>query len=295
MQTENDPSVSLVGLADLIAWIRANIVAIILPVLVCIVLAIAYLVVASPSYKVETLLAPAEQPGAKPGFNQLANQLGAGGLLGVPQGEMRSMSDIAIAVLQSRGFLIDFIERHNLLPVLFAGRWDSAAGSWHDTDDAPSGNDGYRALSDIIKVSQDEVTGFVTVSVEWSDPVVANRWLTSLIDEVNSAIRERERREATKSLDFLRNELARTDLNELRQGLYELSLAELQKLTLTNVRQEFALETIDPPSLPDLDDPTHPRKLLILIGSATFGGLVGVLLALFLTAWRNSGQARRQA
>jgi uncharacterized protein involved in exopolysaccharide biosynthesis len=178
--------------------------------------------------------------------------------------------------------------RHNMMPVLFAARWDDTAQDWYqDGEPPPSINDGYRKLTrKLLAVDTDEVTGFVTVSIEWKDAQVANRWLIALIADLNEDIRQRERDEALQSLQFLKEELNRTDLMDLRVALNQLSLAELQKLTLANVREEFAFKIIDPPNPPDPDDPVWPKPLLIVIGAAIFGVFAGLFLAIMLTAWR---------
>lgn len=279
-----------VGLADLLVWIRSHWLVILAPAGVCLILGIFYLLVAAPRYKVEALLAPAEQPGNIQSLSRLASQFGATSLLGMPNENNQNLSDIAVAVLQSRRFVEAFIDRHELLPLLFSGRWDKQTGSWTDDGDVPSLNDGYRSLMDKLSIRKDEVTGFITVTLEWTDAETANRWLTLLIEELNEDIRQREREEATRSLDFLKQELARTDLNEIRQGLYQLSLTELQKLTMANVREEFALKVIDPPSLPDKDDPAGPKKLLVLVGSTVLGLICGFGIALLITAWRLSSR-----
>ena len=174
------------------------------------------------------------------------------------------------------------------MPVLFASRWDDEAKDWQQDGDAPpSINDGYRKFrNNLLVVDKDEVTGFVTVSIEWKDAPAAHGWLAALINDLNGDIRQRERNEATQSLQFLSEELKRTDLMDLRVALNQLSLAELQKLTLANVREEFAFKIIDPPNLPDADDPVWPKPLLIVLGGAFLGFFAGVFLAIVLTAWR---------
>ena len=178
--------------------------------------------------------------------------------------------------------------RHKLMPILFASRWDEKAQDWQEeSDPPPSINDGYRKFKqNLLVVDTDEVTGFVTVSIEWKNAAMAHAWLVALIDDLNEDIRQRERTEAIQSLQFLRDELKRTELMDLRVALNQLSLAELQKLTLANVREEFAFKIIDPPNLPDADNPIWPKPLLIILGGAFLGFFAGLFLAVVLTAWR---------
>jgi len=288
MTAAPDTHASPIGLSDLIIWLRSNWLAILVPAVAFAILGIVYSVIATPRYKVHALLAPAESSMSSQALGQLSNQLGALGLGRMFDREQTKPVDVAIAVLESRRFLGDFISRHNLMPILFADRWDETAQDWYqDGERPPSINDGYHKLTrKLLFVDTDEVTGFVTVSLEWQDAQLANSWLIALIADLNKDIRQRERDEALRSLQFLKEELNRTDLVDLRVALNQLSLAELQKLTLANVREEFAFKIIDPPDLPDADDPDWPKPLLIIIGAAIFGVLAGLFLAITLTAWR---------
>ena len=183
-----------------------------------------------------------------------------------------------------------------MMSVLYEHRWDAEAGDWqNDGESPPTLNDAYSLFrNDLMIVNTDELTGFVTVSLRWTEAESALEWLELLIQDLNAEIRTRERDEATRSLEFLRAELQRTDLTELRQALFQLSLAELQRLTLVNAREQFAFEVLDPPALPDADDFVSPNKPLALLASVSIGLILGILLALIATAWR-AATVRQQA
>jgi uncharacterized protein involved in exopolysaccharide biosynthesis len=276
------------GLSDLIVWCRRHWLLIMGPVAVCLVLGLIYVLVATPKYRSEALLAPQDAATSNQVLNQLGNQLGAIGLGGMLGPDGNNQADIHVAILRSRQFLGEFIESHDLLPTLFASRWDDDANVWiDDGEPPPSLNDGYRRFrQNLLFVSKDEISGLITVTLEWKDSGLAHAWLSSLIADLNESIRQRERDQATKSLEFLKAELKKTEIMELQQALNQLSLAELQKLTLANVRKEFAFRIVDPPSLPDVDDPIWPKPLLIVLSSLFLGLFIGLFLAVVLTAWR---------
>ncbi len=290
MQQEGDDSKAYAGLSDLLIWVRSQWLLIVIPGIVCLSLGAVYAFIATPKYQVEALLSPVEPLDSGQGLSRLTSQLGSSGLLGIlPQGG-QSNKDLALAVLESRRFLGEFIVRHSLMPVLYESRWSSETGDWlDDGDPPPTINDAYRDFSEsVMSVDTDELTGFVTVRLKWKDPEVALEWLTLLISDLNAEIRDRERAEAQRSLDFLEAELRRTDITELRQALFQLSLTELQRLTLANVREEFAFEIIDPPSAPDEDDYVSPKRAFAVLAGFSFGIIMGILLALVVTAWRVS-------
>ena len=290
MTERADTGSSAVGISDLARWIQQHWLLIGLPAVVAVVFGISYVSVADPWYKVEAVLAPADSGGSATGLERLAGQLGGQGLLGLaPLGGSGDV-DVALAILRSRHFLGQFVSRHELLPKLFPSKWDSSAAKWSvEGHEIPSVNDAVKRLKDdLLIVSKDELSGLVTVSLKWTDGTVASEWLDALIADINEDIRERERAEATKILKFLRQELAKTELTDVRQALNELSLAQLQKLTLTNVREEFAFIVVDPPIAPDIDDPIWPKPALVLLGSASMGLFLGFVLAGISTVWRAS-------
>ncbi len=290
MQQEGDDSRAYAGLSDLLIWLRTQWLFIVVPGILCLGLGVVYSLVATPKYEVEVLLSPVESIDSSQGLSRLTSQLGSSGLLGIlPQGG-QSNRDMAIAVLESRRFIAAFIQRHSIMPILYETRWSSDSGDWvDDGDPPPTINDAYKDFAeDLMSIDTDELTGFVTVRLKWKDPEVALEWLTLLIGDLNAEIRDRERAEAQRSLDFLQAELRQTDLTELRQALFQLSLTELQRLTLANVREEFAFEIIDPPSAPDPDDYVSPKRAFAVLAGFSFGIIAGIMLALLVTAWRVS-------
>jgi uncharacterized protein involved in exopolysaccharide biosynthesis len=296
MRDRDNELQSSVGLSDMFVWLRSHKITLLAPTFVCLVLGVIYILISPPRYKVDTLLAPKTVTSSSQAvLNQLDSQLGGIGLGGVlNQGAAdRSDTGVSLAILESRQFLGDFIVRHNLMPILFESRWDKDEEDWAEgVDSPPTVNDGYRVFNEnVLLVELDEVYGLVTVSLEWTDANVANDWLVLLIRDLNDDIRKRERDEATRSLEYLRKELARTDIMELQQALHQLSRIELRRLTMVNVHEEFAFKTIDPPFVPDIDDPIWPRPALVILSSLFFGLIFGVGTAVLLTGWRLSARS----
>src|SRR5450631_2397173 len=85
----------------------------------------------TPKYRAEIVISPADSP---TGLGQLGGQLGdLASLAGINIGGAGNRkSDEALEYLRSRIFTAGFINRHALLPVLFAKRWDARLGQWRD-------------------------------------------------------------------------------------------------------------------------------------------------------------------
>ena len=57
---------------------------------------------------------------------------------------------------------------------------------------APSLLEAHQAFSDILAVSQDKQTGYITVSVEHQSPSVAAQWIDWLVKDANEAVRAQD-------------------------------------------------------------------------------------------------------
>ena len=227
-------------------------------------------------YRAQVLMAPAVQ---EDDLGALGDLGGLASLAGVTlPGSGNQEEDLAI--LTSRGFLWEFVDERNLLPVLFEDEWDAEAAQWieSDEDDQPSRWDAYRLLSeDVLNVSTDRKTGLVTVSVDWTDPGLAAEWANALVAELNSYLRETTIERSESNLDYLRAELERTQVAELSQTLYRLIAKEQRDAMLANTQQEFAFRILDPAAAPDRK--VRPSRALIGI-LTTF--LVGLAMVAFV-------------
>jgi uncharacterized protein involved in exopolysaccharide biosynthesis len=216
---------------------------------------------------------------------------GLGGLLGqfgglaslaglnLPLGDSNRAE--AIAVLSSREFSRGFIEDENLLPVLFWKKWDAGQGKWSvdDPDDIPTIGDGLKKFEEKVRrVNVDELTGLVTLTIDWRDRELAARWANGMVARANQEMRRRAIDEARRSIQYLEAEAAKTSVAELRSTIYSVVETQINTIMLASVRDEYSFRVIDPASVPDADKYVWPRRALIL----ALGFIVSILLAL---AW----------
>ncbi len=89
-------------------------------------------------------------------------------------------------------------------------------------------------------------------------------------------MRVAEVKESERSIEHLKRQIAGTEVAELRQVFYGIISERTKNALLANVSDEFALRTVDPPSLPDR--PARPRRLLV----AALAAVLGVILCLRL-------------
>jgi uncharacterized protein involved in exopolysaccharide biosynthesis len=243
---------------------------------------VTYSLLATEWYRAEVLLAPAEAQS----MQSLGGQLGGlAALAGVSVGGSDSIE--AIATLKSREFARQFIEEFNLLTVFFADEWDVERSRWLSDDPKkwPDIRDAIEYFHDnVLDVSEDLQTGLVTLSIEWTDPNLAAAWADTLVQRLNTRLRERALREAETNVAFLQAELAQTSVVSLQQSIGRLLESELQKLMLAGGNVEFAFRVVDTAAAPKKH--VRPKRALIAIVGTILGGILATSVILILHAIR---------
>lgn len=240
--------------------------------------------VITPKYRAEIVVIPVKVDDARSALSSMIGQFGGlASLAGVSLGG-GSNKDEYLQYLRSNTFTARFIEDEQLLPVLFADRWDAAGKRWdvQDPADVPTLADGVREFNRTVRAVQEERrTGIVTLTVVWKDREMAARWANLLVERANRDLRERAIREAQKSIDYLDSELAKTSVIELRQAIYRLVENQIKTVMFANARPEYAFKVIDPAVAPDADDVVRPKKLAMTLLGGILGGATGFLLVLW--------------
>ncbi len=228
-------------------------------------------------YRAETLLSPVEQEGAGLSGGLLGGLGGLGALAGVMPGGGGGV-DEHLAVLKSREFIWAFVRERQLLPVLFAEDWEK------DPAERPDMWDAYRLLINkgTLSVSSDRKSGLVTVAVEWTDPELAADWANDLVTRLNAYLRQRQITRSQENLAYLDRELRATQVEEMRQALFELISSEQKKAMLARTQKEFAFQVLDPAAPPDIK--AKPKRALIVVLAGVVGGMAAVVLAFILEA-----------
>jgi len=243
-------------------------------------LAVAYSLTLPNIYRAEALLAPVKAEESKSGLASALGGLGGlASMAGISVGGGGSV-DENIAVLKSREFLWKFIKDQKLMPVLFEDDWDAELGKWKESspEDQPSLWAAYRMFNGLLTISPDKKSGLISVGVEWTDPALAAAWANALVMRVNEHLRQQAIARSNSSLKYLRAELLRTQIEEMRQALFELITKEQGKAMLANTRKEFAFQVLDGAVEPDRK--AKPKRSLIVILTAFVAGFLAVVFVL---------------
>jgi uncharacterized protein involved in exopolysaccharide biosynthesis len=250
-------------------------------------------------YKASVLLAPASSDGAG-GLGALAGQFGGlASLAGINLGEGgTNKTEIALEILKSRSFIERFIAKHQLLvPLMAAEKWDLGSNILILDDELynkkdrkgirevsppkqiiPTPWEAYTEFSDILFISQDKISSLVTIEVEFYSPIIAQQWLTWLIEDINDYVRKQDQTEAQDSIDYLTKQLENIQLSNMQTVFYQLIEEQSKNMMLTEVKTEYVLKTIDPPQVPDEKD--KPKRVLIILLGTMLGGILSIMFVL---------------
>jgi uncharacterized protein involved in exopolysaccharide biosynthesis len=248
----------------------------------------------APVYRSETLLAQPAESQVSSTLTSLLGQLPLPALAGLDRGAGGEQVE-ALAILKSRAFAQAFIQDENLLPVLFADKWDAERGEWRvdSPADVPTLEDAYQLFDEkVCTITEDGSTGLVTLSIQWSDRLEAARWANALVHRVNDRLRQRAIAEAEKSIEYLNDELEATSIVELRQSIYRLVEEQLSRVVAAKTREEYAFRQIDPAVVADEDSYVWPNRLLMVAVGFAAGLFIGVSYAFLRQARRDARGGR---
>ena len=250
-------------------------------------------------YESKALLAPKGESGAG-GLAALARQYGGlASLAGINigGGGESSKSMMAQQKIQS----LDFFTRHLygkiVLDLMAVDHWDASSGALvYDPDfydvksrvwvreasyprqAKPSAQEAHKAFLGVLSLSEDKKTSLVTIAIKHQSPVVAQAWVSLIIEAVTEELRGSDVEEAQGSIAFLEQQRAQTSLVSLDEVFAQLIEEQTKTIMLANVSKDYVFNVIDPAVVPELK--SEPERALICILGTLLGGMLGVLLVL---------------
>jgi len=233
-------------------------------------------------YRAEVLLAPVKGDEGKGGG--LASALGGlGGLAsmaGISLGGGGGSTEENLAVLNSREFIWKFVQENNLMPILFEEQWDGQAKTWKESDPKkqPGQLDVHRLFTGgLLSVSADKKTGLITLGIEGKDAALTAKLANLVVEKLNLYLTQEAIARSDRNLKYLNEELARTQVEEMRKILFELIASEQKKTMLANTQKDFAFKVLD--SAVEPDKKIKPKRSLIVILAALVAGFLAVIYA----------------
>ncbi len=191
----------------------------------------------------------------------------------------------SIATLQSQALATRYIRENNLLPILYADRWDKSQGKWKVTDPkkVPTLWKAVQFFKHVRTISTDAKTGLVTLTVRWDNAVLAANWANGLVKLTNDYARETALVESDRNIEYLTHQAAATDVVGIKQAIYNLLQSEISKGMIARGTDEYAFKVIDPAMVSE--KAAFPQKTIWVL-AAFFGSLIlAIFFAFCRIAW----------
>lgn len=261
-----------------VVWRNRYLVAVTTAVVVVLALVVAF--VTPSTYQAEVVVVPAASDSDMGGGGGLSGSLGGlkglASLAGVNIGGMSGESADAEAVLHSHYLDEAFIRRYDLVSTLLPSKTQPAT-MWFAVK---------KFRESVLTIKTDKDNGTTTVAIKWKDPNVAAQWANEFVAMANELLRNRALRESSRNIEYLKKQLASTQVVALQQAMNNLIEEQTKELMLANVRVDYAF-TIDDPAVPPGLRAWPNRRVILLTGGA-LGILLGVILALIMNALRHA-------
>jgi uncharacterized protein involved in exopolysaccharide biosynthesis len=180
------------------------------------------------------------------------------------------------AILASRGLTEAFIRRHNLAP-LINGDTKFRDSVWFAVE---------RFRKNVFDLHEEKLKGTTTITIDWSDPVVAAHWANDIVGLANELLRDRTLQESTRNIEYLTKQLEQTNVVEMQHVIYGLIESQTKALMWANGRTEYAFTIVDPAVPAEVR--SSPRRTLMVISGLFIGCFLGSLVA-----WARKAVRRR--
>ena len=261
------------------------------------ILSVGYALSLPNFYTAEALMAPKAEGS---GLSGLAGQFGGlAGLAGIDiGGGEASKTQIALETLKSRSFFAEYMYEDVLVALMAAEGWDRESDELIIDDNIydplsqqwvrdaqlpfkkkPSVQEAYEVfIRDHLLVTEEKKTGFVKLAVRHYSPNLARDWVLAVLRGIETSIREKESREAERSISFLKAESSENSLISLNAVFASLIEEQTKKIVLANASEEYVFEVIEPPVAAEVK--SEPKRSLIRILGTLLFGMISVLYVL---------------
>ena len=260
---------------------------------VCALVGAGLQIVLPKRYEAIIVISPASQTtggaGQGGGMSSMLSEFGGlASLAGLSVGGDSRKAE-SLTVLQSGALTEDYIQKNNLLPVLFYKQWDAQARRWKPTtkEKMPTlwkANEFFR--KSVRKIVTDTKTGIVNMTITWTDPELAAEWANGRVKLTNDYLRNKAIQQSDRNIDYLTQQAAKTDVVGVRQAIYAILQTEINKEMLARGNDEYAFKVLDPAQAPER--PSSFGAIALIAAGMVGGMMLSVIIVFSRLAWRRS-------
>lgn len=253
---------------------------------------VAYSLSLTDYYKSESLLLARNDSETK-GLSQYGGLAAMAGIALPSSGDDKALQ--AMELIKSRKFVKHLMTFEDILPSIMAQKsyshstkeilfeqnlYDSETKKWSKI---PSYLEAHEAYMGIMSLSQDKITGFISINIEHISPVFAKDFLNLIIREANELSRNKDIEKSKKGLEYLTSELSKTPFVEIKESINTLIEAQLETQMLTQIYEDYVLVQIEPPFIPEKK--SKPSRSIICLIGTMLGGMLSIFIVLIRHYW----------
>lgn len=295
-------------LRELLETLWAGKIKIIVITAIFAIASVTYSLSVSNEYRATTTLVATQQESGT--LSGALGQLGGlASLAGVNlDGGNASEAQVAQEIMQSWSFIEGFIKSNNLaVELLAAESWDKASNKlridkdiydseskkwvsdekWVSEDGSPSSWTLFKAFSKRLVMSEDKITGLITVTIEYYSPHLAKQWLDLYVTAINSHMQQRQVSKVNNNIEYLQAQIEKTSIAKMQEVFYTIIEEQIKKKMLAEASPDYAFVAVSPSMVPE--ERSKPQRALICILGTLLGGMLSVLLVLSIHYVRGPG------
>ena len=208
------------------------------------------------------------------------------------QNENASKTQEAIERIKSFDFFSSyFLPNIKLENIMAVKRWDSAnnaliydeaifdkdSGKWikisDDLNPIPSHQEAFKRYNDILNISENTATSFVSLSINHESPFIAKKWVEIIVVNINESMREQDKESAQRSIDFLEMQASSVNIQTIKDAISNLLESQIQVLMMASSNDAYVFKVLDSPFVPE--EKSKPSRALICI--------LGTILGIFFS------------
>lgn len=258
-------------------------------------------------YHSSALVFPSEsQDSAMSEMSQRYGGIAAIAGISIPSSGTVNKVNLAINKLYSRQFLGKLLEKKDIKEKIYATKafdsnkmqiiydpqlYDSLSNKWvrevqPPFTSAPSTLEVHELyLSEVISVSHDRLTNFITITIRHKSPLFAKELLELIISEINEQTRVDSINESNKALEYLQSEYIATSDIGMRDSISRLIESQMKIQMLANAQDGFLLNVVDGAYTPEKKS-SPSRSTICIIGT-----LLGFILSIIIVFVRRLQQS----
>jgi uncharacterized protein involved in exopolysaccharide biosynthesis len=196
------------------------------------------------------------------------------------------------ALLSNQVFIANVIKKHNLERELFGEDYDEIK----EEDSFKQSHDFlvYKALKDLVSISQDKDSNYITLAVQHKNPKFAEKLANIMLEEISENIKLSELGNIDEKITNFKEEMGRTSDITLKRKLSEVIASLIQSKVLSSVQKYYGFTIVSKPYAADLNDKVKPKRSLICIVGFILFFILAVALAFLLDYIQNIPEEKKE-